>query len=120
MPGFPTMNAQAITDVIEFLEKPERAPRVRPATKGAGMDGTMLWFNEAKDHGFILTDDGERLFAPGEGYVGGKRPTGRCARLPVRFIVVEDGDTRMATQVEFVEDDAPRRARMRHRSPGAR
>jgi hypothetical protein len=24
--------------------------------------GTMLWFDEAKNYGFILTDDGERLY----------------------------------------------------------
>jgi quinoprotein glucose dehydrogenase len=36
MPGFPTMNAQAITDVIEFLEKPEQAP------PGTGVPGNTL------------------------------------------------------------------------------
>jgi len=25
------------------------------------MQGKMLWFNEQKEHGFILTDEGERL-----------------------------------------------------------
>ena len=25
------------------------------------MQGTMIWFNPAKKHGFIRTDDGERL-----------------------------------------------------------
>ena len=25
------------------------------------MRGEMLWFNETKNHGFILTDDDERL-----------------------------------------------------------
>jgi hypothetical protein len=29
--------------------------------KGASMQGTMIWFNPAKRHGFIRTDDGERL-----------------------------------------------------------
>jgi hypothetical protein len=84
------------------------------------MRGTMLWFNEVKDFGFILTDEGERLLAPGSGFAGGKRPQGRCARLAVEFTVSEDGDERVAEQVEFVEDAAPRRARMRHRSPGIR
>ena len=25
------------------------------------MKGQMLWFNEVKDYGFIMTDEGERL-----------------------------------------------------------
>lgn len=36
MPGFPTMNAEAITDVIEFLDKSEQAP------VGTGVPGNML------------------------------------------------------------------------------
>lgn len=27
-------------------------------------EGTMLWFAEAKDYGFILTEGGDRLHAP--------------------------------------------------------
>lgn len=29
--------------------------------KGETVNGTMLWFDEAKDFGFILTEDGERI-----------------------------------------------------------
>ncbi len=29
------------------------------------MQGQMLWFNEVKDHGFIRTDEGERLAVGG-------------------------------------------------------
>src|ERR1041385_3048794 len=36
MPGFPTMNAEAIKDVVEFLDKPEQAP------PGTGVPGNML------------------------------------------------------------------------------
>jgi quinoprotein glucose dehydrogenase len=36
MPGFPTMNAEAIQDVIEFLDKSEQAP------PGTGVPGNML------------------------------------------------------------------------------
>jgi quinoprotein glucose dehydrogenase len=36
MPAFPTMNAEAITDVIQFLEKPEQAP------PGTGAPGNSL------------------------------------------------------------------------------
>jgi quinoprotein glucose dehydrogenase len=36
MPGFPTMNADAITDVIEFLDKSEQAP------PGTGVPGNTL------------------------------------------------------------------------------
>ena len=36
MPGFPTMNADAITDVVAFLEKPDQAP------PGTGVPGNTL------------------------------------------------------------------------------
>jgi cold shock CspA family protein len=77
------------------------------------MQGTMLWFNETKDFGFISTDDGERLIVHGAGFAGGKRPEGRCAGTPVTFRISENGETREATEVAVVSEDSPRRARMR-------
>ena len=78
------------------------------------MQGKMLWFAEAKDYGFIATDDAERLYVHGTGFAGGVRPKGRCAELPVTFIVTVDDGTRRAEDVEFLEGVAPRRARLRH------
>ena len=49
------------------------------------MRGQMLWFNEDKDHGFIRTDDGERLQVDGTGFAQGERPEGRCADKVVSF-----------------------------------
>ncbi len=79
------------------------------------MRGTMLWFNEVKDFGYILTEDGERLYVPGSGFDGGTRPKGRCARSVVSFVVTETLDERKAEKVVFVPEVAPRRARMRRR-----
>lgn len=80
------------------------------------MRGQMLWFNEAKDHGFIMTDEGERLAVAGEGFAEGEKPVGRCAHKVVTFeIDGEDGD-RQARNVAFAPEVAPRRARMRRRS----
>jgi cold shock CspA family protein len=79
------------------------------------MRGRMLWFNEKKDYGFIRTDEGERLSVLGPAFAGGKRPQGRCAESVVSFeIGGTDGD-RQAENVVLVEEEAPRRARMRHR-----
>ena len=77
------------------------------------MRGKMLWFNEKKDLGFIRTDEGERLSVLGAGFAGGKRPKGRCAEAVVTFEIDESGEERQATQVVFVEEEAPRRARRR-------
>jgi cold shock CspA family protein len=79
------------------------------------MRGKMLWFNEVKDLGFILTDEGERLSVLGDGFANGKRPEGRCAEKLVSFEIAEHAGGRKAEKVVFVEDDAPRRARMRSR-----
>ena len=37
----------------------------------------MLWFNEVKDYGFIMTEDGERLAVAGNGFAKGEKPEGR-------------------------------------------
>jgi hypothetical protein len=40
----------------------------------------MLWFDEAKDYGFILTEDRERLYVDRDGFVERAAQVGRCAR----------------------------------------
>ena len=78
------------------------------------MRDRMLWFNEVKEHGFISTDDGERLYVHGSGFPDGA-PVGPIAGTLVDFrIVGEDGD-RKAVDVKIVEEIAPRRARRRGR-----
>jgi hypothetical protein len=76
----------------------------------------MLWFNEAKDHGFIMTDEGERLAVAGDGFAAGEKPVGRCAHKVVIFEIDEEDGARQARNVTFEPDLAPRRARMRRRS----
>ena len=82
------------------------------------MRGKMLWFNEVKDLGFILTDEGERLSVLGEGFAGGMRPQGRCAQLPVSFEIAETNGDRQAENVALVDEVSPRRARRRGRGVG--
>jgi hypothetical protein len=76
------------------------------------MRGEMLWFNEAKDHGFIMTEEGERLAVAGEGFAEGEKPVGRCAHRVVTFEIDDDG-ARQARNVVFEPMVAARRARMR-------
>jgi len=75
----------------------------------------MLWFNEVKNFGFILTEEGERLQVPGRGFVGGAGPKGRCAQAVVSFEVTETAGGREAEEVAFVPEVSPRRARLRHK-----
>ena len=77
------------------------------------MNGTMLWFNETKDFGFILTEDGERLYVDRDGFVGRAAPVGRCARLPVHLSVSERDGRRIAVDVSLVSEEVHRRARRR-------
>jgi cold shock CspA family protein len=79
------------------------------------MRGKMLWFNDRKDLGFIRTDEGERLAVVGAGFVRGHRPKGRCAESIVNFEIDDSRDERRAERVVFVEEEAPRRARIRSR-----
>jgi hypothetical protein len=82
-------------------------------TMGAAVNGTMLWFDEAKDYGYILTDEDERLYVDRDGFVDGAAPIGRCARRPVRFNIAERDGRRVAVGVVLVADEPPRRARRR-------
>jgi cold shock CspA family protein len=84
------------------------------------MSGKMLWFNEAKDYGFISTEEGERLYVHGTGFAGGIRPKGRCAGLDVSFCVTQEGGVRKAEESFLVPEVAPRRARRHHGGSRAR
>jgi hypothetical protein len=75
----------------------------------------MIWFNNAKDLGFIATAKGERLAVRGEDFRDGGRPQGRCAGRVVAFRAVDE--EARAFDVVFVDEVAPRRARTR-RSAG--
>lgn len=77
------------------------------------LKGTMLWFDEAKDFGFILTADGERLYVDRDGFVERAAPVGRCARLPVVLTVSERDGTRVAVDVSLVPEEPHGRARRR-------
>jgi hypothetical protein len=79
---------------------------------GPRMKGVMLWFDEAKDYGFILTEDEERLYVHRDGFVDGA-PVGRCARRPVRLTLTERDGERMAIEVSFVAEELHGRARRR-------
>ncbi len=69
----------------------------------------MLWFNDLKDVGALLTEDGHRMHVSGSAFLTGERPLGRCAGKPVEFEHDEAGVSRLA----FVPDSNPRRARLR-------
>ena len=76
----------------------------------------MLWFDEAKHYGFILTDEGERLYVDRAGFVDAAAPIGRCAGLPVELRIDEREGKRAAVDVSLVHEEAPRRARRRSTS----
>src|SRR5260370_8758354 len=48
------------------------------------MRGTMIWFNADKGHGFIRTEEDERLIVHSDGFTAGE-PVGRCAGNDVSF-----------------------------------
>jgi hypothetical protein len=77
------------------------------------MLGKMLWFDETRDVGCILTDDSHRVPVLGSAFAGGVKPKGRCARAPVSFEVHERAGERRAENVAFVQETSPRRARRR-------
>jgi cold shock CspA family protein len=79
------------------------------------MEGTMLWFNPTKRHGFIFTDEGERLRVDREGFAEGQLLGERCRGTRVTFDRTgEQLDAPRAVNVA-VARFAARRARLRGR-----
>jgi cold shock CspA family protein len=83
------------------------------------LSGKMLWFDERRDHGFIFTDDGERLYVHRDGFVDGA-PVGRCAGLPVRLEIGERDGERAAVNVTLLPEAQHGRARRRTGGRSAR
>ena len=81
------------------------------------MNGKMLWFNAEKGHGFIRTEDDERLYVAESAFEPGEVPVGRCAGRDVVFERV-DGASPHAINVTFVADASARRARRRQGGRG--
>ena len=80
------------------------------------MQGTMIWFNPAKRHGFIRTDDGERLRVDEGGLEVGQAIGERCRGTRVGFNRIGTGfDEPRAVNVTILPVETPRRARLRSR-----
>ena len=79
------------------------------------MEGTMIWFNPAKRHGYIRTDDGERLRVDEDGFETGHVPGDRCRGTRVTFERVSLREDARAVNVAVVPWMAERRARSRGR-----
>jgi cold shock CspA family protein len=80
------------------------------------MEGTMIWFNRAKRHGFIRTDDGERLRVDEDGFAAGQLLGDRCKGTRVSFDRTGDPlEEARAVNVAVVPLFAERRARSRGR-----
>jgi cold shock CspA family protein len=80
------------------------------------MEGTMLWFNPAKRHGFVRTDDGERLQVDEAGFSSGQVLGDGCRGTRVSFERLSTDDTTVrAVNVTVVPLYAERRARSRGR-----
>jgi cold shock CspA family protein len=80
------------------------------------MEGTMLWFNPAKRHGFVRTDEGERLQIDEDGFAGGHPLGDRCRGTRVSFDRAAGGVAgARAVNVAVVPLVAARRARLRGR-----
>jgi cold shock CspA family protein len=80
------------------------------------MEGTMIWFNSAKRHGFIQTDEGERLRVDETGFAQGTLLGDRCRGTRVRFDRVPgEPDEARAVDVSLVPLMPARRARLRGR-----
>jgi cold shock CspA family protein len=73
----------------------------------------MLWFNVDKGHGFIRTEDDERLYVARDGFAADVELAAPCKGRAVTFDrEMVDSDPH-AVNVAFSEQHEPRRARLR-------
>jgi cold shock CspA family protein len=82
------------------------------------LQGTLIWFNPEKRHGFIRTEEGERLLVEESGFEPGHLLGDRCAGTPLTFVredATAGGDAR-AVRVSVVPEVVQRRARSRSRA----
>jgi cold shock CspA family protein len=82
------------------------------------MQGTMLWFNVDKGHGFIRTEEDERLYVARSGFLPDQHPEPRCKGRAVSFERDGEAEHARAVNVAFVTVSDPRRARLRHARGG--
>jgi cold shock CspA family protein len=75
----------------------------------------MIWFNPAKHHGFIRTDDGERLRVDENGFAPGHLVGDRSRGTRVSFERIGSDEDARAVNVTVVPLLAARRARPRGR-----
>jgi cold shock CspA family protein len=79
---------------------------------GEAVSGTMLWFDEAKDFGFISTEEGERIYVHRSGFLQGETLVGG-ARSAVRLTATVQNGKRVAVDVSMAPEVAHGRARRR-------
>jgi len=80
------------------------------------MEGTLIWFNPDKRHGFIRTEDGERLLVEETGFEPGHLLGDRCAGTRLEFERLEaEREEPRAVHVTVVPLNPARRARARRR-----
>jgi cold shock CspA family protein len=85
------------------------------------MNGKMLWFNSEKGHGYLQTENDERLYVASAGFLPREEPLSRCAGRHVTFERLEDGGEPRAVAVAFVpESELPNRARLRTPRSGSK
>ena len=77
------------------------------------MRGELRWFNEERQDGVIVGEDGSRVVVLGSGFAPGRAPAGRCAGTPVSFELAGEPDERRAVSVVVLEVPPARRARRR-------
>jgi hypothetical protein len=71
----------------------------------------MLSFDEAKDVGFILTEEGVRISVQRSAYLPGQAPVGPCPRRAVRLTATVQNGERVAIDVSMAPEVAHGRAR---------
>jgi hypothetical protein len=88
-----------LPDVSEAsVEASPEATLLRHA--GEAVSGRMLWFDEAKDFGFILTEEGERNSVHRSGFLPGEGPVGHLARRAVRLTATTERQARCPRRVD--------------------
>ena len=77
------------------------------------MRGELRWFNEERQDGVIVSEDGSNVVVLGSGFAPGRAPAGKCAGTPVSFELADESGEWRAVSVVVLEAPPARRARRR-------
>lgn len=94
------VGSNTMKNAVEKAIKPDPKKKVRK-----NVTGTVKWFDPKRGFGFIVTEDGEQVFAHISGVKSGRTYTGFDDNDKVTFTIVPNEKGPMAKNINLIPDE---------------